>query len=106
VAVSDGEWAMKKTKQDDRDNERAQNIEVGYAIRDINGGYYECNSIGDTALAGTPLTCEVFETLEGAQEAIESDESLDADECAIVAIQRVSAALVTRPSAGRGVGDE
>jgi hypothetical protein len=73
-----------------------QASEVGFAIRDVNSsGYYDCNGIGDTSLAGTPLTCEIFTTRAEAEETIESDDMLEAEECEIVSISRAAAAVVS-----------
>jgi hypothetical protein len=67
--------------------------DVGFAVRSPNGGYLECNGIGDESLAGEVTTCEVFGTFTDAQEARDryGDEGED---CRIVRVVRAISVTV------------
>jgi hypothetical protein len=78
-----------------------QNVEVGYAIRGFNGGYLDTNGVGDSSLAGTPLTCDVFSSYAGAAQAVAEDPAFFDEDCEIVAITRVAAAIVVERQAKR-----
>jgi len=60
--------------------------ESGFGIRGTGGGYYDMNGIGDWSLAGDAATCELFASIEAAEEVV--DESLDNDGISIVQITR------------------
>jgi hypothetical protein len=65
----------------------------GFAIRDINGGFFDINGIGDWSLAGDVTTCDIFETVKAAEDCI-LENNMDEDECEIVAIVRAVSCVV------------
>lgn len=82
------------------------NVEIGFAIRSRKGGgYFECNGLGDTTLAGTSSSCEVFTTQKEAQQTIngqaEEWHGVDDEDVEIVPIVRCTAILVSDPVGGR-----